>query len=184
MQHTSSTRRGRKPVAWEEVGTQVHAALLRDEAKRGAKLVKGLTLGTVPADRAGLLRWAREALGNEVPKVEAELAPALAQDLLRFAIQVLTTAILHHLVETGWRLETGPGEPLVVTRDGQRFDPAKQLYALAEGQLDAEAWRAELDRAGITELPLHASTPREDARPTRTKRSPKPRGRRRSGTSD
>lgn len=179
-----ATRRGRKLVAWEEVGAHVHAALLRDEAKRGARLVKGLTLGTIPADRAGLLHWAREALGHEVPKVEAELAPALEQDLLRFAIQVLATAILHRLAETGWRLETGPGEPLVVTRDGQRFDPAQRLYALAGGQLDVEAWRTELDRAGIAELPLHASSPREDARPTRTKRSPQSRARRRAGTSD
>lgn len=133
-------------IEWSDVGRRVYAGLSQKAAEHHAKSFQGLTAGTIPGDVPTLAWHANKAL--------PELASRPAAERAVIAAQLLAQILAHRLVEAGWTLEAMPGEPVVAVRGDERFSPAPQLVALARGELDQAAWRAECERLGIADLAL------------------------------
>jgi hypothetical protein len=47
-----------------------------------------------------------------------------------------------------------PGRPVAFTRDGRTIEPFEVVQRIHRGELDASAWRAECETAGLADVPL------------------------------
>ena len=74
-------------------------------------------------------------------------------------IHVLTCAVGAALVRQGWTIETAPGKPIFVVKDGERFNPRESITKLSGGSLSADEWKATCASLGLTGVSLASSAP-------------------------
>jgi len=85
-----------------------------------AKIVKGLTVGSVPLSRAMLIGLGRGEI--------------MVEDRVTHAKQVIVAALALLLIDAGWRAETTPGEQIVLRRSGAGPISFGELLALVSGE--------------------------------------------------
>ena len=113
-------------------------------------VTKELAPGLEPSTVTELPRWTKE-----LETFAKQLAKDLPADQRRnFGAWCLGAMLGTALVQSGWRATTGPGEPVLVVRDGTELDPAQLANDVVAGKLDANAWRELCERHGVATLPL------------------------------
>jgi heat shock protein HtpX len=135
-----------KSIGWENVGAQVYTQIWDATAKENARWIGKMTADQIPANKAAFTK-----LAKQLP-IQYDGAPD--EYRVAGAIHVLSCAIGAALVRHGWTFETGPGKPVVVVKDGIRFNPRENLTRLAEEKMSAEEWKATCQSMGLTGAPL------------------------------
>ena len=143
-----------KAIAWDDVGAKVYALMWEEQVKRHAKWLGNLTADQIPSDKKWFL-----AKGNElVSKDEADAPPDYK---IGYATHVLSCAVGATLLRAGWIIETAPGKPIVVEKDGVRFEPLASVTKLADGSLESASWKSSCESMMIATAPL-AANPRKE----------------------
>jgi hypothetical protein len=62
---------------------------------------------------------------------------------------MLAALLGHALVEAGFAVETGPGDPVVLVRGASRLEPFAIVEAMAKGNLTEAVWRETCAKHGI-----------------------------------
>lgn len=139
-----------KAIGWDDVGAKVYALMWEEQTRRHAKWLGTLTADQIPSDKKWFLMKGNDLAAEEAPNVTAEYK-------VGFAIHVLTCAVGAALLRQGWTIETAPGKPIFVVKDGTRFDPRASIAQLADGSMAADAWKATCESMMISGVPLAKS---------------------------
>jgi Zn-dependent protease with chaperone function len=135
------------PLAWEEAGERVWVPVWREQARAQSRALDGITPNMLPKlaeDRVGL------AVRLKLVRGRSEVD----ENVMRGAAHVLGTAIAVALSDRGFAVRTLPGHAVLLERDGLSITPFQALGDLADGTLTADAWRGQVERAGIASLDL------------------------------
>ena len=112
----------------------MYAWIWEKTTAKHAKWLGTLTADQIPSDRKWFEKKGKE-LTNDIPEAPAEYR-------IGFAVHVLTCAVGAALVRQGWGIETAPGKPILVVKDGARFNPRESITKLADGSIGADDWKA------------------------------------------
>jgi len=137
-----------KPIKWEEVGATVYAALWHDLTVEHTRWLGTLSADQIPADKKWWLKKGAE-LASQHNRQDAG-----SEEHIDYATHVLLCAIGNALVRDGWSIETAPGRPLSVVKDGRQFEPHVPIGKLADGSMNVDEWKATCERLGLAGLLL------------------------------
>jgi len=140
-----------KPIGWEQVAEAVYEKRWRDTAARHAKWLGTFVADRLPVARGDFIGPGSDLVGRGEENVNSEERVARAAYVLGTGLGVL-------LMNTGWRLQTGPGRPLVLARGPDAFDPVATLRSLTEGRVTREQWAAQCQELGIAGRSLDPGT--------------------------
>lgn len=105
------------------------------------------------------LSWHAEAR-RELLRCNLEIAPVVDQlpdELIeRLCAAVHVQALNVALVDAGFSIDTGPGQPLWLVRAGRHVDVSEPVNARAAGKLDAAGWAAFWTELELPERPWQA----------------------------
>ncbi|HZN38596.1 MAG TPA: M48 family metallopeptidase [Planctomycetota bacterium] len=139
---TGAAEIGKLPVAtWKDVAVPTvldHWRRFANDHGRKLPLVRAADL---VARRPELARFAA-AFNPKIPLNEQLAAGGWAMGVL----------LGHALVQAGWTLETGPGDPAVVVRGDARLEPGAIGRELSEGKLSATEWSDTCAKAAIGDV--------------------------------
>ena len=141
-----------KAIDWNVVGESVIAVRWRDVAKSHSAWLSRVTADLVASGQHQFIRLGSELVGSGEQNVNSG-------ERIGRAVFVVATGIGVVLLDQGWRVETGPGRPVVFTQGSATFDPFAAVRALSEGRTTAEAWKAECHALGIAGRPLGQAAP-------------------------
>jgi heat shock protein HtpX len=136
-----------KTIAWDDVGPTVYAQIWEAQTVQHTKWLGALTADQIPSDKKWFLKKANELAAKTAPEAPAEYKMA-------FAIHVLTCAVGAALVRQGWTIETAPGKPIFVVKDGTRFNPRESITQLADNSMTSDAWKATCASMTLTGITL------------------------------
>ncbi len=137
------------PVAWEDVGREVHVPRWRAAVAEHARALRGLRAADLPARARDL----RPFLVAFMPAT-ANPEHLEYESLSRYADQVVTAAVAVAMHRAGATVDCLPGEAMVLRRGDATFAWSSVLLELAEGGLGEADWLATADRFGIRRLDL------------------------------
>jgi Zn-dependent protease with chaperone function len=140
-----------KPIKWEEVGAKVYAAMWNDMVNEHARWLGTLTADQIPADKKWFMKKGAELAAQH------QRPDAGAGEHVEYTKHMLLCAIGAALVNRGWTIETAPGRPLSVVKDGNRFEPHIVVGKLADGTMTVDEWKAQCASLGIANMPLTAA---------------------------
>jgi hypothetical protein len=135
------------PLSWEEAGERVWLPVWREQARANSEVLEGITPAMLPKlaeDRGGLA--VRLKLVDD--RGEAD------ESVVRQSAHVLGTALATALSDRGFVVRALPGHPVFFERDGLSLTPFQALGDMSDGTLSAEAWRDQIEGAGIASLDL------------------------------
>ena len=141
-----------KPIKWDEVGTKVYTAMWHDLTVEHTRWLGTLTADQIPTDNKWWLRKGAE-LASQHDRPDAG-----ADELVDYVKHVLLCAIGNALVRLGWTIETAPGRPLNVVKDGRHFEPHVPIGKLADGTMNVDEWKATCESLGLAGLLLKVET--------------------------
>ena len=136
-----------QPIAWNEVGPMVYVRSWDQMISHFAKWFGAMTPEQMPIGKPAFIRKGSDLVGPHEINVNSD-------ERIRRAIHVLTAGLGSLLARNGWSIETLPGRPRQLLRDGQRFDPRAVIVQLSDGSLTAETWQRDCHALGISGLPL------------------------------
>jgi heat shock protein HtpX len=145
-----------KSIAWDEAGEAVYARRWRAAAQQHAAWVGSRTADDLPSGRQAYARLGAALVERGEVDVTADERGARAE-------HVLTAALGAALLNEGWALETGPGQPLELVKGSERLDPGAAVARLAAEEGAIAAWRETCDRLGIVGLRLAPAQPAVEA---------------------
>ena len=128
-------------IGWTEVGAKVYAQIWENTTAQHAKWLSTLTADQIPSDKKWFLQR-----GNELTK---DVQEAPAEYRIGYAVHVVTCAIGSVLVRQGWLIETAPGRPIVLVKDGTRLNLRDSITKLADATLPADEWKTMCDSMGL-----------------------------------
>jgi Zn-dependent protease with chaperone function len=137
-----------KPIKWDEVGAKVYAAMWTGMVEEHATILGTLTADQIPADP----KWFKK-MGTAVAKLHNR-TDVDTGELAEYAKHVLLCAIGAALVKQGWAIETAPGRPLNVVKDGNHFEPHVAVGKLGDGTMNVDEWKAQCASLGIAGVAL------------------------------
>ena len=137
-------------IRWEDVGKSVYARDWQRIADAHAQWFGALTLGTLPAGKKPY-----SELGASLKNPDEELVDS--QDRLSRAAFVMIAGVGAALVRSGWTVETGPGRPLNLTKDGAAIVPGEVISRLINEANSQKEWQAKCDALGLSGVPLAPS---------------------------
>jgi heat shock protein HtpX len=140
-----------KAINWAEVGPTVYGQIWTSQAKEHAKWLGKLNADQVPSDKKWFLAKGKELAAKDFPDAPPEYH-------IGFLMHVLICGIGTALLARGWAIETAPGRPIELVKDGARFNLRESLNRLAEEKMSADEWKAMCDSLGINDLPLASQT--------------------------
>jgi hypothetical protein len=138
-----------KSIGWDDVGPKVYAQIWENTTAKHAKWLGTLTAGQIPSDK----KWF-EKKGSELTK---DIPDAPAEYRIGFTVHVLMCAVGAALVRQGWTIETAPGKPIILVKDGGRFNPRESITKLAEGSLAVDSWKAGCESMSLSGVSLASS---------------------------
>ena len=141
-----------RPIAWNEVSAKVYLPLWSRLVRTNAAALAGLTPESLPARAADLKALGRTFVNPAGERPEAEEVEGLAA-------AVIGTALLLALQNRGGVIENEPGEPIRLRLGAEPVEPFSLMDALANGQVTAEQWQAQVTSLGLTGLDLATVAP-------------------------
>lgn len=137
-------------IAWSDTAALWIASWRKDVAEiRG--VLAGLRPGDVPIDDRAIYDLAIRQHGNE------QVSGASEDDLRGWWLQVVGAALAMVLVDEGFEVTTGPGEPFRFTRGEVVLEPFTDLAKLAQKELSRDDWRAIWDKVYLADVDLGAA---------------------------
>ena len=136
-----------RPLEWDQVAHMVYLPLWRARVDAHGHLLRGHTIGTLPATSAGFV-----ALGSMVSAGDGD-APTERACLDR-AGHLILAAIAVRLAEHGWSVTALPGEETILRWNGHELRPYSELRAILDGRVPASRWRERCAELGIADVPL------------------------------
>lgn len=128
------------PPAWAEASEYFHRAV----AKR------------TPARLPDVARKPGR-IANRWAFLRSDISSLNREDLRAIAVNAVGPALALTLTNLGWRIESAPGEPVVLTDGGLRIEPFDVLPALIEKRMEPSDWLRTAETAGISATPLGAA---------------------------
>ena len=122
-----------KPIDWEQVGAEVVRGNYERLVNDFGSVFEGQTIGHATEALSDLENTA-DRLRRPHDDMPMEAARGLA-----VATPAAATALA--LLDRGWELEALPGEPAICRRGDEQREPFGDAEAVADGKLDAAAWR-------------------------------------------
>jgi heat shock protein HtpX len=141
-----------KPIAWKDVGATVYVKCWHDLAREYASWFGRRTVDSIPSGQQVFVQLGSELVGRE----EAEVDAAARAER---AVRLFTAGLGSALTRAGWALETGPGRPLELVKDGHRLEPGALVMRLATAKETTEGWRVTCQALGISGLPFVSEAP-------------------------
>jgi Zn-dependent protease with chaperone function len=136
------------PILWRDVGDAIHIPSWLAMRKQHAVWLATLTADAAPVDRHALLAMSGVlAQGDEDERT-----------IVDRALYVWAAGVALCLVEAGWRLDTGPGRPIMLVRGEERINPFQIARTTLAGDRCASEWRTRCDAIGLTGRPLCPSS--------------------------
>jgi hypothetical protein len=132
---------------WQSAATKVWLPAWDKTVRRYAAGLKGVTAASLPR----LLQSPGE-LGTQIDRSAGRLLPA--DEKTAGLVWIAGTALAVALARQGWTLDTSPGAPVSLERDGYRIEPFAAVAKLGSGEPVADAWPAVCQQAGIADLAL------------------------------
>jgi heat shock protein HtpX len=136
-----------KSIHWDDVGAKVYAQVWESETRKYGKWLGPLTADQIPSDKKWFLKKGFELAKKDAPDAGADYN-------LGFTVHALTCAVGTLLLRQGWTIETAPGRPILVVKDGERFNPRDSMTKLGDGSLSADTWKATCEAMRISGVPL------------------------------
>jgi hypothetical protein len=135
------------PLAWEEAGERVWAPVWREHAHAQREALDGITPNMLP-------KLATDPGGLAVRLKLVQDRGEADEHVMRASAHVLGTALAVALSDRGFVVRALPGHTVFFERDGLSITPFQSLGDLADGTLSADAWRDQIERAGIADIDL------------------------------
>ena len=139
-----------KPIDWDQVGAEVIRGNYERLVRDFGSVFDGVTIGQVPEALGDL-----EDTANRLRRPHEDMPMEVARSL---AVATPSAATVLALLERGWRLEALPGEPAVCRRGAEERQPFADADAVADGKLDAAAWRERYAEVADVAIPGVLST--------------------------
>ncbi len=136
-----------QPLAWEETGVRVFLPLWEQNCQEHKEELRGLTPAEFPD-------WAEKlvALGHRMVKRGQLLPPDEEAEAKAIGVAGSALAVLLH--QRGATVQSLPGEPVRLEKDGTVIEPFGIFRQLAKKELSAEKWRQQCDALGIGDVDL------------------------------
>lgn len=135
-----------KTIGWTEVGAKVYAQLWADVVKKHAKSLAVISADQLPSDKKWFERQGQQ-LTTDIPEAPAEYRTGYAVHVFNCAIGVI-------LLRQGWMIETMPGKPILLVKDGTRVNLGETLHKLAMARMSIDEWKALCGSMGIDGVKL------------------------------
>lgn len=144
---SESWARSLSPVRWEQIGERLYLKAWRDRRYSESLALAGLLVRDLPKVAGDLEGFASKlkAPGRR---------PASSDEATRLAVTTLGAALGAALADHGWTVQTSPGEPVRLARDGRTLDPVGAVAALAAGRATREQWIDFCASVGIEAIAL------------------------------
>jgi hypothetical protein len=133
------------PIAWDDVGSMWSKRWR--EIVKSSSVLADLSIGTLPAGNREIYQLAARAFGDSANHAEDG-------ELRQWWVNLAGAAIAVMLLEDGYAVTTGPGEPFVFTLGDTRLEPFHDLAKLVGGELSREDWVARWTALGYAERKL------------------------------
>jgi len=140
------------PIQWSEVGERVYQPIWQTETQGAAAHCGPLTVGALGQQASAL----SETLGA---KLFPEWEVALTEVRQLRGHWALGAALAVALSQAGWATDVAPGEPAMLRGPAGAVDPFGTVQALVKGELSAEAWADQCERAGIAGVEMLGTAP-------------------------
>jgi Zn-dependent protease with chaperone function len=142
--HTGDFPPERATVDWEDVGEDVMLpawrAAVAEQLLPAAPNLASAGVPISPDGLAGLGSAMCEHAGVAATRPERE----------NMALMLCSRYLVVAAADVGWRIDSLPGEPIRLTRDGQAMDLLEDYTQVCAGRLDPERWRARVSAAGLS----------------------------------
>lgn len=135
------------PLAWTDLGTVVVLPGWRQTLAQFEGWFATTTVEAVPCGRDGLRSLA-------TAQAREALAEAADETRRSFLTGYLTAALGVCLADQGWQIQSDPGHPSVLHRDGRSAVPEQLAADLTSDACTGEQWRATCDALGLTGVTL------------------------------
>jgi heat shock protein HtpX len=136
-----------KPIAWESVAEHVYTGTWTRMAQHYREWFGTLTTDGIPSGKPAYIQMGSRLVGKEEININSE-------ERIERAVQLMTAGLGATLIRAGWRMETGPGQPLVAVRGEERLDPRKIVVRLVQEPESCREWKALCEAMGVAGLPL------------------------------
>lgn len=138
---------GLKPLAWADAPRDVWAPEWRRLVEQERQRLAGMT----PATLLGL----PDAPGALAVALGLVAEPQRATDNhLGSAVQLFGSALAVALLDRGWEVKSGPGEPIGCWQGVEHVEPFEAWPRIAEGSLSRADWERLITRTGIAAIDL------------------------------
>jgi hypothetical protein len=136
------------PIPWDRVGERVYVARWRAVCAQNTVWLRTFTPDTMPAGRLSMAKAA-----CLLPGVSTNDAKAL----VGVGVSVLGAALSLLLLDEGWTLRTGPGEPFALVRGDEKLCAFEVVAGLADGSVRLHDWQRRCELLGLSGKPLSKS---------------------------
>jgi heat shock protein HtpX len=140
-------------IRWEESASAFGAEWQKTRGELARALEDG-TPASLPSELASVRRLAGRML-------QEELGAVSDADIRSWAVGVYGGALCGILLEQGFEVTGGPGEPFVFGRGQVALEPVGLARRYLTGELDQAQWQQTLTEAQIADLPLAPAPPQE-----------------------
>jgi hypothetical protein len=134
-------------IAWEDA-TAEWVQIWREDVKEASDALDALEVGTIPTDMKSIYARVARVLGHDRANSGTD------DDLRGWWRQLVGEALALRLLDEGYTLTTGPGEPVRLVRGDDASEPFAEVRDYIAGKESADAWRARWQARGLAERQL------------------------------
>ncbi len=134
-----------KPVQWNEVAAKVYLPQWEQTVNHQKFALSGLKPENLPETIRNL-----DAFKSKMAGIEN----ITGEDQSAFCQRTIGAALTVALVSRGWEVHTGPGEDILLCRDGKTINAFEVVSDLQQQKLSGESWQAVCQESGIGGLDL------------------------------
>jgi hypothetical protein len=134
-------------VTWEEVGPAVLTPVWEKTVSKSPEAFTALTVAGVADTALRLLEF--EQMFPKQPEEDSDETSRHHR-----AMWYLGAGLANALRTAGWRVESLPGQPIRLIKDGESIEPFDVVAALSNGSMPVQVWKQRCDRLGIAGVAL------------------------------
>lgn len=143
-----------QPIAWSDVSRRVYLPNYEKTLREHSEVLAGITPRALPeivSERQSFTNYLErnaiylERKTKKVPSREGTSG---------FTSTMIGAALALALHQHGWAIDASPGAPVTMQRGDEKIDTFSVVLRLLSGELTADTWRAQCERADIADLDL------------------------------
>jgi Zn-dependent protease with chaperone function len=141
-----------QPIAWEDVGTRVIVPAWKRRVSDTGHVLQGVALTSFPQ-----LVSNAEQLGRSLARAHGADSYLSRDNAKKIGTSSLEAALGLTLIRHGWSVESLPGTPVSLRRNGAAIDCHDVIERIAVGELDDVAWQRWCRAPGIEDATVGAA---------------------------